>query len=561
MNIEVWERAKRQALQNVRMVPPWLVTAGDDGRSLSASHVRSLRNSGIRKWPVDAIAYVSRITKPNAGTAIYRTCEGGHRTLLASTDGFSLIRIAILDDDVSTVVLAQYSSLVHRACYYRPLNFLDKLITYISLCENVAMSSGENMKTYLPTQSKMYDFGACDRLGMRNSKRNLQELNRWARVVYFQRNLLIPRLKRLSGSLSDEQSKQIPQKLFKMIAIPDKRFTSLGDAAPKVQELEDAITKTIAKNEDSNSEMGFHSTDDGDFDNDEQSTEPENLVASKKKASEVACDDESDESSRSGGGDLRHPRRSTNSDKTRTLKKGPETESEDEITPHTATKSALTSRRASKGPKPSLEVNRRHSSTKYRKKKRKSQNSVSNEPTPPIEPPKRFFSFQVYYEYRRPLINHLARGPLPLDLAAREGLTIGLDVEEEGHGVYAMKDFRQRHCFQVHGRIIEERVHSRPGRPFCYLAGLSEVLVTRMQFHVSPSSPVFYIRTLDRSDQSSDANVLLVDRSTEEDAISQERAISTPGALAQSLCCAGGAVELLVTKDIRGNEELLLPYI
>ena len=559
MSYTIWEQARAKALRNTRMVPPWLVTAGDDGRSISASHVRSLRASGIQEWPTDAVAFVSRITRPTSGTAIYRTCDGGHRAILASIDGFPLIRIGIIDDDVSPTLLAQFSKLAHVACFFRPLNFLDKIISYISLCECVGMASGQNMKVYLPTQKDMFEFGACQRLGFKKaSMRNLQELNRWARVIYFHRNALIPRLKRMSGSLSNKQSGKVLVKLFTAIKIPDKRL-SFAEATERIEELGRSITGVTSLSDDSGDESiaeldNADSLSHSDVDlvsGPEIRVDPHGAQTIVKRT--AAPDDED------GATNVVLSRQDTE-----------ETRSEDEEDSR-APKKASRRRELEENdlstddPPQEITPVRPSASKNTMKKKKRRKGGARKSGTGRIaqaapattEPAKRFFSFEIYHEYRKPFIRRLAEGPLPFQLACQEGKLLGLDVDWP-RGVVALQEFRVGHIFPVHGRILEERIRPPADVNTCSLQGLSEIMVTRLELEVSKTCAAYYVKVLGPNHPNSDANVRFVDRTVDDEVISQEEAISAPGSLAQLLCGANGAVDLVAIQEIRTGTELFL---
>ena len=549
-----WPVAREIALQNVRWVPSCLVQAGDDGRPISPSHVRSLRASGLREWPTDTVAFVTRITKP-LDIAAYRTCEGGHRSLLANVDLFPKIKIAILGDDFPGEVLAEYTNACHFAQSTRPLNYLDKLLTYLTLCKT-AVWRDRLPETFFPSVDYMVKHDACEKLGFSRNRSNLQQLQRWAKVVYFHWDVIVPRLRQLSASLNDSQSKQLTKRIFVEIR------TKLGKpnratALKRIEELEDAIKTKLGFLEDaSDGEIGLESEEEADDSSGRESSQSDSDTI--KSGDETAGSDSTvlvDDADTGPTSPKEAPRQQLSKEVATTGATG-ESEDEDAITPVVESPQPRT-------PGTRREVERKN---KVGSRKRKGRRSGVTWKNRTVKKKRRDERVPVYRpalarEYRfsladekTVLLRELGRSRTEFDYALAEASMIGLTIQADG--VYADREFDAGHRFPVHGRILRRTMTSKKGR--IQLIGLSEVTATSVDLVIQGDCFANYVRSLGKDEDQSLGNAHFEDNTSGGQFISEEFARTYPIEFSRMMC--ERAVSLCLHSPMNKNDELVLGY-
>ena len=209
--LHAWETAKRDALQRgTKRVRPMLVKCGGYGRAVAPSHVNLLGET-MAGWSPGQVAYVVRMSRPD-GLQLWETVDGSHRVEAAKVFSWPFVVIAELGTDLAPDVMASFAIQADvEALRRRYVNFIDKVLVYTRLLEVLALKKGSNE---CPSLNEMLEFDACEKMGQRKARSNLQDFHKYGRLV-FHRETPKLRLSRFSASLSTEQSHRLTANLVR----------------------------------------------------------------------------------------------------------------------------------------------------------------------------------------------------------------------------------------------------------------------------------------------------------------------------------------------------------
>ena len=243
---QAWETAKRTALGGeLRRVKPMLVRCGGYGRAVAPSHVNLLGET-MTGWSPGQVAYVVRMSSPD-GLQLWETVDGSHRVEAARVFGWPYVVIAELGIDLAPEVMASYAIQADvEALRQRYVNFVDKVLVYTRLLEVLALKGGSNE---CPSINEMLAFDACEKMGQRKARSNLQDFHRHGRLV-FQREAAKLALSRFSASLTTDQSHRLSANVLRdhWVVPAPKGNNSLASESVVLSAFNDFASKFVSVN-------------------------------------------------------------------------------------------------------------------------------------------------------------------------------------------------------------------------------------------------------------------------------------------------------------------------